>query len=107
MISAAEQHVLGCPLPAAVVDDTESMRRRVAIFISAGTRGRVCTGKDEPPALIKLPTHSTSNSQPAGEPNSQTRATVARRHSCGESSLRVGSWRSSSGWELGVEFGNL
>jgi uncharacterized membrane protein len=44
MSSAAEQHVLGWPLPAAVVARTESIRRRVAIFISAGTRGDVWTG---------------------------------------------------------------
>jgi hypothetical protein len=31
------------------VDNTESMRRRVAMFISAGTRRRVSTGKVEPP----------------------------------------------------------
>ena len=37
MISAAEQHELGCPLPASVVERTESIRRRVAMFISAGT----------------------------------------------------------------------
>jgi len=45
MISAAEQHVLGCPLPASVVDRTESMRRRVAMFISAGTRAAAATAK--------------------------------------------------------------
>jgi hypothetical protein len=45
MISAAEQHVLGWPLPASLVERTESMRSRVAMFISAGTRGDVCTGK--------------------------------------------------------------
>src|SRR5262245_12929206 len=49
MISAAEQHVLGCPLPASVVDRTESMRRRVAMFISAGTRAADATVKWNPP----------------------------------------------------------
>ena len=38
MISAAEQQVLGWPLPAAVVDTTESIRSRVAMFISACVR---------------------------------------------------------------------
>src|SRR5688572_24990403 len=46
MISAAEQHVLGCPLPASVVERTESIRRRVAIFISAGTRAAASTAKE-------------------------------------------------------------
>src|SRR5688500_16078243 len=52
MISAAEQHVLGCPLPASVVDRTESMRRRVAMFINAGTREAVSTGMS---AIIPVP----------------------------------------------------
>jgi hypothetical protein len=46
MISAAEQHVLGWPLPASAVERTESMRNRVAMFISAGTRTDVCTDND-------------------------------------------------------------
>src|SRR6185369_10580373 len=37
-MSAAEQHELGCPLPASVVARTESIRRRVAMLTSAGTR---------------------------------------------------------------------
>jgi hypothetical protein len=49
MISAAEQQVLGCPLPAAVVARTESMRRRVATFFSAGTGDDSCTGTGRPP----------------------------------------------------------
>jgi hypothetical protein len=49
MISAAEQHVLGCPLPASVVERTESMRRRVAIFVSAGTRAAVSTANVRDP----------------------------------------------------------
>jgi hypothetical protein len=44
MISAAEQHVLGCPLPASVVDRTESIRKRVAMFLNAGTREAVSRG---------------------------------------------------------------
>ena len=44
-ISAAEQQVLGCPLPASDVARTESIRRRVAMFMSAGTRTSVCTDK--------------------------------------------------------------
>src|SRR5687768_3909624 len=44
-ISAAEQHVLGWPLPASLVARTESIRRRVAMFISAGTRRDVWTDK--------------------------------------------------------------
>jgi hypothetical protein len=48
MISAAEQQVLGCPLPASVVERTESMRRRVAIFINAETRTDVSTDKFPP-----------------------------------------------------------
>src|SRR5580704_2591367 len=34
--SAAEQQLVGCPLPASEVDLTESMRRRVATFFNAG-----------------------------------------------------------------------
>jgi hypothetical protein len=45
MISAAEQHVLGCPLPASLVARTESMRSLVAMFISAGMRTDVSTDK--------------------------------------------------------------
>jgi uncharacterized membrane protein len=45
MISAADAHVLGWPLPASVVARTESIRSRVAMFISAGTREDVWTGK--------------------------------------------------------------
>jgi uncharacterized membrane protein len=48
MISAAEQHVLGCPLPASVVARTESMRRRVAMFISAAVGAEVGAGKEKP-----------------------------------------------------------
>src|SRR5262245_54634127 len=36
--SAAEQQLVGWPLPASDVDRTESMRRRVAAVIKAGTR---------------------------------------------------------------------
>jgi uncharacterized membrane protein len=46
MISAAEQHELGCPLPASVVARTESIRKRVAMFMSAGTRKVVGTGTE-------------------------------------------------------------
>ena len=45
----ADAHVLGCPLPASVVARTESIRRRVAMFISAGTREDACTGTEGPP----------------------------------------------------------
>ena len=34
--SAAEAQLVGCPLPACVVDFTESIRNRVAMFFSAG-----------------------------------------------------------------------
>src|SRR4030095_1686613 len=44
MISAAEQQVLGCPLPASVVARTDSMRRRVAMFFNAGMREEAVTG---------------------------------------------------------------
>jgi hypothetical protein len=35
-MSAAEQQVLGWPLPASLVESTESIRSRVATFINAG-----------------------------------------------------------------------
>jgi hypothetical protein len=38
-ISAAEKHVVGWPLPASLVERAESMRRRVAMFWSAGMGG--------------------------------------------------------------------
>src|SRR5687768_14629598 len=44
MISAAEQQVEGWPLPASLVERTESMRSRVAMFFSALTRVAVLTG---------------------------------------------------------------
>lgn len=48
MISAADAHVVGWPLPASLVDRTESMRSRVATFLRAATRDDACTGtKDD------------------------------------------------------------
>ena len=44
MTSAAEQHVVGCPLPASDVDLTESIRSRVATFLSAGMRAERSRG---------------------------------------------------------------
>jgi hypothetical protein len=38
MRSAAEQQLVGWPLPASAVDLTESIRKRVAMFLSAGIR---------------------------------------------------------------------
>src|SRR6187401_3140308 len=49
MISAADMHVDGCPVPASLVAITESMRRRVAMFLSADTCEDVWTDKKEPP----------------------------------------------------------
>ena len=47
--SAADMHVVGCPLPASVVARIDSMRSRVAMFFRAGTRD-VSTGTHNPPA---------------------------------------------------------
>jgi hypothetical protein len=45
MISAAEAQLVGCPLPASVVERTESIRRRVALSCSVcnATRSKVST----------------------------------------------------------------
>jgi len=40
----AEAHEVGWPLPASLVERTESMRRRVATFLSAATRDELWTG---------------------------------------------------------------
>src|SRR5204862_7417229 len=45
--SAAEGQEVGGPLPASLVARTESMRRRVATFLSDATRVDVCTGDKE------------------------------------------------------------
>src|SRR5262245_5182421 len=45
-MSAAEQHVVGWPLPASVVARTESMRSRVAMLRRADTREDACTNSD-------------------------------------------------------------
>ena len=42
-MSAAEQQLVGCPLPAAVVERMESMRSRAAIFCKAGTKEALST----------------------------------------------------------------
>jgi hypothetical protein len=52
MISAAEQQVVGWPLPASLVERTESIRSRVAMFINAGTREDASTGNAEPPGQL-------------------------------------------------------
>src|SRR5678815_1352978 len=54
--SAAEQHDVGWPLPAAVVARTESIRRRVAMLRSADTREDACTNDNlrDSPALHRL-----------------------------------------------------
>ena len=44
MISAADAQLVGWPLPASLVERTESMRSRVATFFSAAMRDDVCTG---------------------------------------------------------------
>jgi hypothetical protein len=44
MISAAEQQLVGWPLPAAVVDSIESMRRRVAMLRNAFSSEGSVTG---------------------------------------------------------------
>jgi hypothetical protein len=41
MISAADMHVVGWPLPASDVERIESIRSRVAMLWSAGTEGSV------------------------------------------------------------------
>jgi hypothetical protein len=41
MISAADAQVVGWPLPASLVELTESMRNRVATFFSEATRDDV------------------------------------------------------------------
>jgi len=43
--SAAEQHVVGWPLPARLVARTDSMRRRVAMFLRVGIEGDTPAGK--------------------------------------------------------------
>src|SRR5258706_14981690 len=58
MISAADAQVVGWPLPASLVERTESMRSRVATFFNAATRDDACTGtkgdlRKTPPSLAE------------------------------------------------------
>ena len=46
MISAAEQHVVGWPLPASLVARIDSRRSRVAMFFNAGKTAGVSTGTE-------------------------------------------------------------